>query len=327
MQRMNSASILLMFVAVLFGLAGVFALRKLNVAPSVADPTEAPSLTTVPMASRDLKPGRVVALADVALMSMTKERMRQRNIKTFMADPQQIIGQTVKEPIKRNETFDTEQFYPQGFRPNIATNLKSGQRAVTVLISSEDALNGFASTGQVVDVLFRVSPENARAKQFQATNPGDRTSAGRFASSTVTLLQGVRVLALQENVVTENEQAQQVPEQARLRVTLAVTPAQAETLRVVHGHGDLSLTLRNPNDLEIIESIDTKTLEDILGLRPAEQRNPIAQMEVYRGNRLERKQFDRRHPLAYHAPQELPPGDAATLETQPVGVMLPTREH
>lgn len=324
MQRMNAASILLAFVALLFGLLGVYAFRNWA-SRTVARPAEAPQKTLVPMASRGLPSGQTVTLSDVALVKLTKEQMQQRGISgMFMSDPQQIIGQTVMTSIPRGATFHTQQFYPQGFRPNVADLLEPGQRAVTVLVSSENALNGFANAGQLVDVIFRVaggaeddvdSPSSAplmweprlgyharsRGAGFRYTYD-DRTGSSsqnprdRFASTTVTLMQGIKVLALEKNTVQQN--AQEVPDSSLLRVTLAVTPDQAETLRVVEGHGVLSLSLRNPHDREVLELVDAKELADILGRPASPNRRTVDQMEVYRGGEMTRLEFDGNHPLA-----------------------------
>ena len=344
MRKANSASILLAFMATLFGLAGVYAFRKLTRPRSLSETSVQAELITVPMASRDLGAGRTVTLADVALMRMTKAQLKKRGIEgMFMSDPKQIIGQTMLTDIAKGETFHTERFYPEGYRPNIANQLAPGQRAVTVLISSENALNGFANAGQLVDVLFRVGfddeqPSQARFDQRSGSRPPGRisrsrpgfeisppatTAQERYASTTVTLMQGVGVLALQESTVQADAQA--VPDETTLRVTLAVTPAQAETLRVVQGLGTLSLSLRNPGDTTIVETIDAKTLDEILGVRPPLRRT--TQMEVYRGTDFQRLEFDGSHPLAVKlkpivdripAPQpaeQLPP-----TETLPIGI-------
>lgn len=330
MRKANSASILLAFMAILFGLAGVYAFRKLTRPRSaVSSNSIEPRQITVPLASRDLRAGRTVTLADVALVRLTKAQMKKRGIQgMFMSDPKQIIGQTMLTDIAKGETFHTERFYPEGYRPNIASQLESGQRAVTVLISAENALNGFANAGQLVDVLFRVGIDNAqnsgsRLDQQRFRNrtgtlknrAGTNSVQGRYKSTTVTLMQGVGVLALQESTVQADAQA--VPDATTLRVTLAVTPAQAETLRVVQGHGTLSLSLRNPGDTSIVETIDSKTLDEILGVR-LPMRRIVTQMEVYRGTEFRRLEFDGSHPLAVKLkPESERPARSQNIEELP----------
>ncbi len=309
MQKTNSATVLLMFVAVLFGLLGVYAFRQMG-KPETTQRAAAPPQTTIPMASRDLPIGRVVALSDVALVKMTKEQIKLQGITgMFMSDPQQIIGSTVMTEIKRGETFHTRQFYAEGFRPNVTDRLQPGQRAVTILLDSEDALHGYANAGQRVDIIFRIDRETdgpgGRDRSSRSTSNYYTSSNGatgwenpQYASSTVTLIQGVEILALENNTVQEN--AQELPLNQTVRVTIAVTPEQAETLRTVEGQGAFSLSLRNPADNEIVEPISAKSLAELLGTRPepASTERRLEQLEVYRGSSVRRLTFDGSHPLA-----------------------------
>lgn len=355
-KRTNASTILLVFVAVLFGLLGVYSLRKLS-NRKVATAAPSAQKITVPMASRRLPAGRVVTLSDVALERLSRRQLKERNVTgMFMSSPDQIIGQTVMTTIERGQTFHTQQFYPKGYGPNLTDKLEPGQRAVTILVNSNDALNGFADAGQVVDVIFRAglygdSDITGKATPYESTwdphlgyhasSKGkgggwdytyDYRTAGRkksttggsidntpYATDTVTLMQGVKVLALENNTVQDN--VAEVTGVDIVRVTLAVSPDQAETLRVVEGHGKLSLALRNPTDDKFVKPGRRKTLGDILGTRVEPQRRVAETMEVYRGGGAKQLKFDGRHPLAVRATgtsMKLPPRPGAISD-------LPTR--
>ena len=344
-NRTNASTILLVFVAVLFGLLGVYSLRKLS---NRKAPIAAPSAQkiTVPMASRRLPTGRVVTLSDVALERLTRRQLKERNVTgMFMSSPDQIIGQTVMTTIERGQTFHTQQFYPKGYGPNLTDKLEPGQRAVTILVNSNDALNGFADAGQLVDVIFRAGlygdsdvtglatpyeskwdpklgyhgyrkgagggwdyTRNLRTPRGRNSTTGGSTDTTPYATDTVTLMQGVKVLALENNTVQDN--VAEVTGVDTVRVTLSVSPDQAETLRVVEGRGKLSLTLRNPADNKFVKPGRRKTIEDILGRRVEQQRRVAETMEVYRGGGAKQLKFDGRHPLAVRAAgtsKKLPP--------------------
>ena len=338
MQKTNSSTVLLMFVAVLFGLLGVYAFRRMGNRPIAQQPSVAPQKLTIPLASRDLPVGRIVALSDVALVSMTKEQMKKQGISgMFMSDPKQVIGSTVMKAVKRGETFHTSQFYADGFRPNVTDRLKPGQRAVTILVDSEDALSGYAHAGQHVDLIFRVGEElvpnqtvaaSSGSTKMRTWDPklgyhaksnasggwkytyddrvADRNGnklegPAHFAKSTVTLLQDVEILALENSTVQDS--AQQLPANETVRVTIAVSPDQAATLRAVEGRGAFSLSLRHPDDDEVIENLVAKSLEDILGTvtepaPPEPAQRQVDEMEVYRGSSMNKLMFDGSHPLA-----------------------------
>lgn len=328
MERISSGTILLLFLAVLFGLLGIFSVRR-ALRPRQQEARVARQ-TTVPMAGRDLEAGREVTLGDVALVRMTREQMKKRGIDNmFMADPQQIIGRTLKKDVNRQSTFDTEDFYPDGTGPGIARKLKAGERAMTVTIHDENAIMGFAGAGQLVDVLFRVGGGYDGVDRPDRTwHPSHRQWNGRMGyhgdyaanfahhrggygngyqgvAKAVTLMQGVRILALDDNVIQSDDRTRRQDKsvdaygnegQQRYRVTLAVKPEQAEVLRVVEGHGELSMTLRNPEDTGTLESIDGRTLDEILGIREID-RGP-REMQVYRGQHVRHLYFDRSGPLS-----------------------------
>jgi len=361
MQKTNASTVLLVFLAALFGLLGVYAFRKLA-RPTPVRQNTGPQKTTVPLASRNLEPGRVIALSDIALVRLTREQMKKRGISgMFMSAPNQIIGSTVMTAIPQGQTFHTQQLYADGFRPNVTAELLPGQRAVTVLLTTEDALGGYASAGQMVDIIFTLDPlfelpRGAGTSQVkpnalrqwnsrygyhaQSGGPGgwqytyqDRTAnrdrannsaannAGTFEKTTETLMQGVKILALENNVV---KSAQDVSDNEFVKITLAVSPEQAETLRVVEGQGRLSLTLRNPSDNSIVDPVSGRTLDQILGRKRivAIQPQTPTKTEVFRGSSMTVQTFDASHPLAVRdrpEPPEVNPftHEVSTEQTEP----------
>ena len=314
-MRTSSGTILLAFLAVLVGLMGVYAVRKAGSRPVMAQSDARPDQVTVPLSSVDLKAGRTIALGDIALMRMTRAEMKKRGIKgPFMSSTSQIIGRTLKADLARGTTFDTAHFYPEGEGPNLATRLLPGQRAVTVAISDDNGLLGFAGPGQLVDLIFQVgegdfgghnnwhprlgyhgySHHNQVANGRHYGN-GSRFTAGgngyeyeSYRSAALTLMQGVRVLALDKDAFEATRARTADPRDDWMRVTLAVSPEQAEVLRVVESNGSLSLTLRHPDDVATVDLVDLKTLEQVLHLKRIRNRG----LEVYRGQRMNKIRFD-----------------------------------
>lgn len=316
MERVSSGAILLAFIAILCGLLGVYSLRQVLQRKETAPPPP-PQLVTVPMASRDLEGGHTITLGDVALVKMTRPQMKTRGVTgMFMADPNQIIGRTLIEPITRKSTFDTGDFYPDGAGPGIAQRLGPGQRAVTVSIVGGNALIGFAGAGEIVDVLFKAgdwlggdSHRNlnggalAIAARNQRRHHQRQYGGQEYHARAITLMQGVKVLALENNTLATGSH-KPVEKEVAVAVTLAVTPDQAEVLRLVEGNGEISLALRNPEDTSTFETIDSRTLEDVLGIRNVGPR----ELEVYRGTRVDFMVFDQNGQLSpddEKAPQSL----------------------
>lgn len=274
MSRISPGTIIVAIFALLFGLVGAYVVRQSLQRP-VAEAQAAPAPprpTVVPMAGMDLPADRPITLGDIAVSQMTTEQLKERKMGGFMTNTQQIIGRTLREPLKKGETFKPDMFYPDGTGPSLATKLEPGQRAVTVPIAQD--VVGFASPGTMVDIIFRTSPE-----------PGSE-----LPETTVTLLENVRVLALGRSIVPG---ATSPPTSRRstatTSVTLAVGPEQASALKIVEGRGDLMLTLRNPDDGSFAEDVEPQTLDGLLGWAGPPQ---SLTTDVFRGNAKQTVAFD-----------------------------------
>ena len=290
---------MLAFFAVLFGLAGTYAIK--NARQTVPEPTKvaapiAPKMITVPMASRDIPAGAQILLDDVALLKMNSQDVRNRvKAKSFMTSPTQIIGKTARRLIKRGSTFDTQDFFPQGQSPGILDRLQDGQRAMTIDVRPVHALLGFAGPGQKVDILFHYGfNEEARTPVTESGLPPlsptgysnrDSSSLASIHGATSTIVQNAEILALQNRSLPTKDQTG-LGESEKISITLAVSPQEAELLRVASGHGELSLTLRPEADQNELPLAGPVTLDKIIQVK-----NNHHEMEIYRGQHLSRVQF------------------------------------
>jgi Flp pilus assembly protein CpaB len=156
-----------------------------------------------------------------------------------------------------------------GYR--VASVLPEGMRAMTLSLSDYGGLYGILYAGCYVDVLtsFRL--------------PGNAES-GKSEAMSMPLLQGVQVLAVEENtLVSEKEE----PEGKRsgssrskkLLVTLMVDLEQASGLQLALQYGTVSLALRNPLDVAKVkrnQSLLSKLSQGQVGLkRLAAQLKPV----------------------------------------------------
>ncbi|MCL4200858.1 MAG: Flp pilus assembly protein CpaB [Pirellulaceae bacterium] len=254
MSRLNAGTIIAAMVAILLSLAGAFLARQLLVSqPSPPAQPPAEPRVIVPVATTDLPAGRELRDGDVGKLELTREQVRSQNLpRVYMTSAAEIVGRTLREPLKAGQAFSPDSLYPQGVGPSLAEELTPGLRGVTIGVTDAGFVNGFASPGSVVDVLFRLnaSPEPSPSRTPKA----------------YTILEGVRVLAV-ERVAFPG--TQQDPNQFGLtKVTLAVTPDQAGQLKVLEGNGELVLTLRSEDDLpkEQIESRLSEAAERLQSL-------------------------------------------------------------
>jgi pilus assembly protein CpaB len=271
-SRITPGTVIVGIFAVLFGLVGAYGVRKyLQTEKPLPPPPAAPRTQIVPVASMDLEPGRTIVLGNVALLQMMPEQvdkqMKDGSLpKQFMTNPQQIIGRILKTPLKQGDAFKTEDLYAEGTGPTIAEKLAPGLRAVTIPVDGTGALGGYDGPGSYVDVVFR-------------TQPDDKSG---IPETTVTLLEGVQVLAMEEA-------DKRAPPGAKLenRVTLAVTADQANALKIAEGRGAFALSLRNPEDVEIAASHVPQTLDRLLNL-PVQNEHVTA---IYRGGSAQAVSF------------------------------------
>ena len=274
-MRVSPGTLLLGVVAVMFGLLGAYIVQK-NMQPPrpVAQAAPEPQTFLVPRASMDLQAGREITMGDIIIHRLTPEQIKQAGLPgTFMSRTSDIIGRTLRVDLPRGASFDTHLFYPEGTGPNIVEGLDPGMRAVTIKVASDEAVEGFATPGTWVDVLFR----------------SEEDSQDDLPEMTVSLLDGVKVLAV-NSTTTETRHVRGTPiSQQRTSVTLAVTPDQAVALRVVEGRGTMALALRHPDDILNDGRLAGMTMDRLLN-RPSSRER----IEVYRGRAISQVEFRER---------------------------------
>lgn len=321
MSRVSPGIMTVVIFALLAGLGGAFVVRQqlarqkpeLPALPEIS----APKTVYIPVAAVELEHGHTMTLGDIAILKFSPEQLAKSQYagQSYMAQPEQLVGRTLKKPVEKGSVFSPDLLYPEGMGPGIAERLQLGYRAVTVPIENAGAVQGFARPGSIVDVLFRAKAD------------GDRPEM------TLTLLERVEVLAIKANLLPN---AQVAIDRDEGTVTLAVTPQQAKVLKVVESRGELSLTLRHPDDTvdfspidlggvapdigsvgfvdevrgtadrgvaERSETVDTVigsneqvTLDDLLGLP---RKAPKKQMEIYNGGQLKVVEFEVREESRY----------------------------
>ncbi|WP_417850768.1 Flp pilus assembly protein CpaB [Thalassoglobus sp.] len=233
MNRVSPGTMTVVIFAILVGLGGAFLVRQQMNQPKLPPLSDiglktGPKKIIVPIASVDLEKGREISLHDIVIHQFTPEEFAKSKYagQPFIGNTNYVIDRMLNQDMPKGSLFLPEHFYGEGFGPGVVDRLQPGFRAVTVPIQNIGAITGFADPGSIVDVLFRSNPE------------GERPSV------TMTLLEQVEVLALEKSVLT----GKRIEFSNDGSVTLAVTPAQAKMLKVVEGHGEISLTLRNPDD-------------------------------------------------------------------------------
>lgn len=125
------------------------------------------------------------------------------------------------EPVRAERLIDTD----KGF---LAAILPKGKRAVAVPVDAVSTAGGFILPGDKVDVLVTI--------------PGKSRQAGVISE---TLLENIRVLAIDTTTASENNEKVLSPDQT---ATLELLPHEAEAIIRATQMGTLSLSLRSAAD-------------------------------------------------------------------------------
>ncbi len=161
----------------------------------------------------------------------------------------EAVGRTVWVPLVASDPIVESKLATLGAGRGMAALIPKGMRAVTIQTPNvATGVAGFILPGNKVDVLWALG---------QSTQD-DLTGGG----STVTLLQNVEILAVDQQIEVTNENR---GDSRDLRsVTLLTSPADAARLDLAQNKGTLRLSLRNPED-SLIDDIAMATLLGIRG--------------------------------------------------------------
>lgn len=150
------------------------------------------------------------------------------------SDPILLEGRIAKQGFLPGEVILESRVVEHLGGSTLASIVEPNKRAVTVRVNDVIGVAGFLLPGNRVDVL------TTRQKS-------------RGSSQTETILQDVKVLAVDQTASTDKDR----PVVVRA-VTLELTPAEAELLVKATSEGSLQLTLRNPLDSELVAKKETE---------------------------------------------------------------------
>lgn len=245
---MKAARLIVMGTALLAaGGAGVMALNLMSREPEVVVEAAAPQIETeeVLVADDDIAMGTGLKSGKVRWQQWPRDAVG-RGFITRSDSPDALekiegaiarAGMFQGEPIREAKLVRSERGYMSAILP-------AGQRAIATTISTETSAGGFILPNDRVDVIM-----TRRAK--------DESSEDKFVTETI--LENIRVLAIDQSVEEKDGEAVVVGETA----TLQLTPRQAEVLTVAQQMADrLSLTLRSVEDSK---SVETKAAYHLIG--------------------------------------------------------------
>lgn len=203
------------------------------------------------VASRDIPFGEVLDASMLAERGVPVAYLEARHIRA--ADARRVIGERVSRGVRASEAvlWSDLAVSTDGGR-TLAEMIQPGMRALAVPATITSTFGGLLRPGDRVDA-FLTTVEREAEKRV-----------------TLPLLQNLLVLAVGGDVgmayeAPVDDEDDRRPAQLKLStVTVAVTPRQAEMLTLAQDQGLVSLALRHPDDVTIVEALPEATRHDLM---------------------------------------------------------------
>ena len=251
-------------VALVLGLlAGVVAYSAIKKKES--DVRKGWNLVPVVVAATDIPEGTVVTFDMISQRSVPEQFVTSSVVKPDSAS--YIVNQKVLVPLQAGDPLLWSQFETTKAAERLSTKVQKKTRAITIEAGKNTAVGGWVRPNDHVDIIgtFRDPQSNEQVA--------------------VTLLQNVIVLATGKITGTTNVNL--IPEAQRDygNVSLLVIPEEAEILVLASELGQLTMSLRNEDDVDVIEDRGRATIHTLLSGERTRQLQERRQsiIEVIRG--------------------------------------------
>jgi pilus assembly protein CpaB len=180
------------------------------------------------VASRAIPAGTALAPDMLRLQAWPAESL----VPGSFATPEELTTRGVTVDILENEPI-TETKLATGTASGMQTLIPPGMRAMSIRVNDVIAVSGYAASGTHVDVLVIATPPNREVTSRVVVN-------------------NVQILAAGPDInQAAGQQGQRMPATV---VTLLVTPQDGEKVALAQTQGEIMLALRNPLDVEPVET-------------------------------------------------------------------------
>lgn len=196
-------------------------------------------------AVQDIPLGTILTKKMVAIRDVPESYVDARHVRS--EDAESVFGVRVSMAIKADESVLWTDLATLERRRDLSALVKPGMRAITVRADLAGSVGGLLRPGDRVDALLTT----------------ERTTAG--AERTVPLLQNLLVLAIGRDTGGDERFSKNGDRTAGQlnEVTVSATVNQAQLLTFAQSQGELTLILRNPDDIAMLEGLPETSAADI----------------------------------------------------------------
>ena len=222
---MNGKSLMMLGLAVVFGLVAMLVTRQML----AQEPAKAEEAQDILVAARDIKEEETLKGDTVKVVRMAKSAVPVGAFST----PKDVEERWVKTALLDGDVVIEKKLGPKGMPPGLVANIPKGMRAFTIDVTEQTGVSGFVLPGHRVDVI--------RYEQERTSQRGE------------SILQDILVLAAGQVFTRADERSL-----SNRTVTLALTPDQVSIIVAARAKGSLSLSLRGVNDHEVVARHEPK---------------------------------------------------------------------
>ena len=221
---MNRRFFLALAGAVVFGLLAIFLAQKYVL--QKAEQIKTQNETNVVIATADIPLGTEINAQQVTVARFDKGLIPEGAI----LRREEVIGRVTTADIPAKMVVLGRQLAGIGAQPGLPGIITEGMRSVSVRVDEASGVAGFIAPGTYVDVIAIMTPQLDGAKAVSKV-----------------VLQKVRVLAGGQKMETTKDGKPALVN----TVTMELTPAQAEKVKLAESEGKLQLSIRNATDQDL----------------------------------------------------------------------------
>ena len=202
------------------------------------------NLVPVVVAAVDISEGTVVTMEMISQRSIPEQFVTSSVVKPDSAS--YIVNQKVLVPLQGGDPLLWSQFETTKAAERLSTKVQKKARAVTIETKGAQSVGGWVRPNDHVDIIGT----------FKDPATGEQVA--------VTLLQNVIVLATGKITGTTNINLVPDGQREYANVSLLVIPEEAEILVLAQELGALTLSLRNEDDIDVLEERGRATINTLL---------------------------------------------------------------
>ncbi len=238
-MRGKAPLVVSLFLATIAGVISYSAVKKKEM-----DVRKGWNLVPVVVAAVDVSEGTVVTMEMISQRSIPEQFVTSSVVKPDSAS--YIVNQKVLVPLQAGDALLWSQFETTKAAERLSTKIQKRARAVTLETKGAASVGGWVRPNDHVDLIGT----------FKDPATGEQVA--------VTLMQNVIVLATGKITGTTNINLVPDGQREYANVSLLLLPEEVEVAVLAQELGALTLTLRNEDDLDVIEERGRATINTLL---------------------------------------------------------------